>query len=67
MYASALLNDNTPLTRDDFARVLRTTGDDTLPLLPLLHDAYAVRHAHFGRQVRIHVLDNVQNGLCPED
>ncbi len=41
-------------------------GED-VQLLPLLHAAYAPRHQHFGRRVMVHVLNNVQNGLCPED
>jgi len=36
-------------------------------LLPLLHAAFAPRRRHFGRRVMVHVLNNVQNGLCPED
>ncbi len=36
-------------------------------LLPLLHAAYLPRERHFGRKVMVHVLNNVQNGLCPED
>jgi biotin synthase len=36
-------------------------------LLPLLQAAYAPRHQAFGRKVMVHVLNNVQNGLCPED
>lgn len=36
-------------------------------LLPLLHAAYQPRARHFGRRVMVHVLNNVQNGLCPED
>jgi biotin synthase len=35
--------------------------------LPLLHAAYVPRERHFGRRVMVHVLNNVQNGLCPED
>ncbi|MFP8873149.1 MAG: biotin synthase BioB [Myxococcota bacterium] len=38
-----------------------------LELLPLLQAAFAVRRQYFGRRVGIHVLNNVQNGLCPED
>ena len=41
-------------------------GDD-VALLPLLHAAYAPRHHAFGNKVMVHVLNNVQNGLCPED
>jgi biotin synthase len=36
-------------------------------LLPLLHAAYRPRFEHFGRRVMVHVLNNIQNGLCPED
>ena len=36
-------------------------------LLPLLQAAYLPRRRHFGNQVMVHVLNNVQNGLCPED
>lgn len=36
-------------------------------LLPLVHAAYRVRHAHFGRDVTLHVINNAQNGYCPED
>ncbi len=41
-------------------------GDD-VRLLPLLEAAFEVREKYFGRKVMIHVLNNVQNGLCPED
>ena len=36
-------------------------------LLPLLQAAYEPRRRAFGRKVKVHVLNNVQNGLCPED
>lgn len=36
-------------------------------LLPLVHAAYRVRRAHFGMDVMLHVINNAQNGLCPED
>lgn len=38
-----------------------------LELLSLVQAAYAPRKAHFGNSVMVHVLNNVQNGLCPED
>ena len=41
-------------------------GED-LALLPLLQAAYEPRHHHFGNRVMVHILNNVQNGLCPED
>ncbi len=36
-------------------------------LLPLLQAAYEPRRRQFGKKVMVHVLNNVQNGLCPED
>jgi biotin synthase len=41
--------------------------DPEVGLLPLLHAAFVPRERHFGRRVMVHVLNNVQNGLCPED
>jgi len=41
-------------------------GED-VALLPLLQAAYLPRVRYFGRKVMVHVLNNVQNGLCPED
>ncbi len=38
-----------------------------IELLRLVDAAYAPRRHHFGRKVMVHVLNNVQNGLCPED
>ena len=41
--------------------------DPKAELLELLRAAFAPRKAHFGRKVMVHGLNNVQNGLCPED
>ena len=41
-------------------------GED-VELLPLLQAAYRPRARHFGRKVMVHILNNLQNGLCPED
>jgi biotin synthase len=41
-------------------------GDD-VELLALLQAAYEPRKKYFGREVMVQVLNNVQNGLCPED
>ena len=41
-------------------------GED-VALLPLLEAAYRPRERYFGRKVMVHILNNVQNGLCPED
>ncbi|MEW6583674.1 MAG: biotin synthase BioB [Actinomycetota bacterium] len=53
-----------PLTRDDALAVLRS-GDEEL--LALLLAAFRVRHAHFGRKVKLNVLVNAKSGLCAED
>jgi biotin synthase len=49
------------------AEALWILDSDELALLPLLHAAFVPRERHFGRKVMVHVLNNVQNGLCPED
>lgn len=36
-------------------------------LLSLLQAAYRVRKTYWGDEVRVHILNNVQNGLCGED
>lgn len=53
-----------PLAEADALWVL--DGAD-VELLPLLHAAFQPRRQHFGRKVMVHILNNVQNGLCPED
>ncbi|MEM9253035.1 MAG: biotin synthase BioB [Planctomycetota bacterium] len=64
--AESALNDQ-PLDAG-LARSLLDDGDDaTIDLPALLAAAYAVRKHHFGDAVRVHVLNNAQNGHCPED
>ena len=46
---------------------LRVLQDPDVALLPLLHAAFQVRYHHFGRRVRVQILNNVQNGYCPEE
>lgn len=55
---------NEPIGRDDAEAILHATEID---LLPLLDVAGQVRRHFFGNTVTVHVLDNVQNGACPED
>ncbi|MEO5340679.1 MAG: biotin synthase BioB [Magnetococcus sp. MYC-9] len=52
------------LAQEDGLRLLQ---DDSLELLSLLQAAFQVRRHHFGRRVRVQILNNVQNGFCPED
>jgi biotin synthase len=49
------------------AQALWILDDPGVELLPLLQAAFEPRRRHFGRKVMVHVLNNVQNGLCPED
>lgn len=38
-----------------------------IELLPLLEAAFQVRRTFWGKDVRIHIINNAQNGHCPED
>lgn len=51
------------ISHEESAGILKGAGLD----LPLLHAAYQVRKTYWGNEVRVHVLNNVQNGLCSED
>src|SRR6266403_4730706 len=53
-----------PLARDD-ARALLASPDADLPAV--LWAAFAARRRHFGRRVKLCVLQNARSGLCPED
>lgn len=62
------------LTRDSLAGRPPSEADalwildgEDVELLPLLQAAFEPRRRAFGRKVMVHVLNNVQNGLCPED
>lgn len=56
--------ENIPPTASEARWIL--DGED-VELLPLLQAAFEPRRRHFGRKVMVHILNNVQNGLCPED
>ena len=38
-----------------------------IELMPLLNAAYEVRRHFHGNEVAIHIINNGQNGYCPED
>ena len=46
---------------------LRIFRDPSLELLPLLDAAFEVRKKFTGKEVTIHIINNAQNGFCPED
>ena len=41
--------------------------DDRVEILSLLHEAFQVRKHFHGKEVTVHILNNVSNGLCSED
>ena len=52
------------LDNADCGRIL---SDTSIEILPLLDAAYQVRKHFFGQEVRVHILNNAQNGHCQED
>ncbi len=42
-------------------------SDPTLSLLSLLNAAYNIRYKHWNNTVQVHIINNAQNGGCPED
>jgi biotin synthase len=53
-----------PLSHEQALAVLRSDDDE---LLALLHAAFRVRRAAFGRLVKLNMLINAKSGICPED
>ena len=51
----------------DGSTCVRILSDASLEILPLLDAAFQVRKNYFGREVLVHILNNAQNGYCPED
>lgn len=52
------------LTREEGLRIL-TLPDEGMPAC--LQAAFEVRHTHFGKRVKLCMLQNARSGLCPED
>ncbi len=52
------------LSKDTARDILTSTAID---LFPLLNAAYEVRKKFTGKEVNIHIINNGQNGFCPED
>src|SRR5208283_347206 len=51
----------------DDSACMRILADASLEILPLLDAAYQVRKHYFGQAVCVHIINNAQNGHCPED
>ena len=52
------------VSMDDCHKILR---DPSINLLSLLNAAYTVRKKYHQNKVHIHIINNAQNGSCPED
>ncbi len=52
------------MSKDIAEQIIRSPE---VELMPLLNAAYEVRKALVGKQVTIHIINNTQNGYCPED
>lgn len=53
------------LLSDAYCEQILTASE--VDLLPLLDAAYQVRKTYFQNTVQLHILNNAQNGYCPED
>ncbi len=53
------------ILNDQVCRQILESPD--LELLPLLDAAFQVRKKYTGKEVSIHIINNAQNGHCPED
>jgi biotin synthase len=51
-------------TRDEALAVLNSKDNE---LLEVLHASFILREAHWGRGVRLHVLQNAKSGICREN
>jgi biotin synthase len=52
------------LMEEDALRILTASEVETLSLV---HAAYQVRRKYFDHEVTVHIINNIQNGMCPED
>ncbi len=46
---------------------LEILSSSKIELLPLLDAAFQVRKTYTGQEVMVHIINNAQNGFCPED
>ena len=57
------------LSDQEFPReeALKVLTDENVDILKLASAAGDVRMKYFGKKVKVHQINNIQNGLCPED
>ena len=65
-YELALQSMQGELLSDELCMQILNASSGT-ELLPLLDAAYQVRKKYFGNEVQLHMINNAQNGYCPED
>ncbi len=63
MAKEAALN-NSLLDNKEYEKLLT---DSSIDLLEIVSAAYEVRKKYFEKKVHIHIINNAQNGSCPED
>ncbi len=56
---------NEEIVSKNIAHQILTSSE--IALLPLLNAAYEVRTKFTGKGVKVHIINNTQNGYCPED
>ncbi len=56
---------NGEILSDDVCQKILNSPE--IELLPLLDAAYQIRKKFFGNEVSVHIINNAQNGFCPED
>jgi len=56
--------DGHAVTRAEAQAILESSDDE---LLDVVAGAFVIRKAHFGREVRLHLIRNARSGLCGED
>jgi len=56
--------ENKPISEEDARKVLESPE---IELFPLLNAAFEVRKRFVGKHVTVHIINNAQNGFCPED
>lgn len=51
----------------DKKTALSILNSNNIELISLINATYAVRKEFFGKAISIHIINNIQNGYCPED
>lgn len=63
-YLATQVLEGATIDRDQALGILETSDEE---LLEVLQASFRIRRRHFGRRVKVHVLQNAKKGGCPED